>query len=60
VVGVADQHPHVDWPLALSDTWYGVFPFAACLFLLLEWIADRRGASRSNQDWRSHPATRYM
>jgi hypothetical protein len=28
-----------------TDTLYGVFPFAACAFLLLDWIAQRTGAS---------------
>jgi hypothetical protein len=36
-----DRHSH-----SVSDTLYGVFPFVACSFLLLEWIADRTGASR--------------
>ncbi|MDB5164575.1 MAG: hypothetical protein JWL89_201 [Candidatus Saccharibacteria bacterium] len=24
-----------------SDTLYGVFPFVACVFLLIEWLADK-------------------
>jgi hypothetical protein len=36
-----DRHSH-----SASDTLYGVFPFAACAFLLLDWIAQRTGASR--------------
>jgi len=35
-----DRHSH-----SVSDTLYGVFPFVVCSFLLLEWIADRTGAS---------------
>ena len=26
---------------SVSDTFYGVFPYFACCFLLLEWIASR-------------------
>jgi hypothetical protein len=29
-----DRHSH-----SLSDTLYGVFPFFACTFLLVDWIA---------------------
>jgi len=35
-----DRHSH-----SVSDTLYGIFPFFACTFLLLEWIA--RSTSRS-------------
>jgi hypothetical protein len=35
-----DRHSH-----SVSDTLYGVFPFFACTFLLLDWIA--RSSSRS-------------
>ena len=31
-----DRHSH-----SASDTLYGVFPFFACTFLLLDWIAAR-------------------
>jgi len=31
-----DRHSH-----SVSDTLYGVFPFFACSFLLLDWIAQR-------------------
>jgi hypothetical protein len=31
-----DRHSH-----SASDTLYGVFPFFACAFLLLDWIAGR-------------------
>jgi len=34
-----DRHSH-----SVSDTLYGVFPFFACTFLLLEWIACRTSA----------------
>ena len=26
---------------SVSDTFYGVFPFFICCFLLLEWVGDR-------------------
>ena len=31
-----DRHSH-----SASDTLYGVFPFFACAFLLLDWLARR-------------------
>ncbi len=31
-----DRHAH-----SVSDTLYGVFPFFACTFLLLDWVARR-------------------
>ena len=31
-----DRHSH-----SVSDTLYGVFPFFACTFLLLDWIGNR-------------------
>jgi hypothetical protein len=31
-----DRHSH-----SVSDTFYGVFPFFACTFLLLDWIGSR-------------------
>lgn len=31
-----DRHSH-----SVSDTLYGVFPFFACAFLLVDWIAQR-------------------
>jgi hypothetical protein len=31
-----DRHSH-----SASDTLYGIFPFFACAFLLLDWIAGR-------------------
>ncbi len=31
-----DRHSH-----SVSDTLYGVFPFFACTFLLLDWIGSR-------------------
>ena len=31
-----DRHSH-----SASDTLFGVFPFVACSFLLLDWIAGR-------------------
>jgi len=32
----ADRHSH-----SVSDTLYGVFPYAVCTFLLLDWIGRR-------------------
>jgi hypothetical protein len=31
-----DRHSH-----SVSDTFYGVFPFIACSFLLVDWLASR-------------------
>jgi hypothetical protein len=31
-----DRHSH-----SVSDTLYGVFPYLACSFLLLDWLASR-------------------
>ena len=31
-----DRHSH-----SVSDTLYGVFPFFACTFLLVDWVASR-------------------
>ena len=31
-----DRHSH-----SVSDTFYGVFPYFACAFLLFDWIAGR-------------------
>jgi hypothetical protein len=36
-----DRHSH-----SVSDTLFGVFPFFACTFLLVDWLA--RSTSRSN------------
>jgi hypothetical protein len=36
-----DQHSH-----SASDTFYGVFPYFACTFLLLDWVAARTGGTR--------------
>ncbi len=35
-----DRHSH-----SVSDTFYGVFPYLACTFLLLDWLARRTGGS---------------
>lgn len=32
---------------SVSDTLYGVFPYLACSFLLLDWLASRTGSRRS-------------
>ena len=34
-----DRHSH-----SASDTLYGVFPYFACTFLLLNWLAERTRA----------------
>jgi hypothetical protein len=36
VFRAVDRHSH-----SASDTLYGVFPFFACTFLLLDWLAGR-------------------
>jgi hypothetical protein len=36
VFTAVDHHSH-----SVSDTLYGVFPFFACTFLLLDWIGRR-------------------
>ena len=38
-----DRHSH-----SVSDTLYGIFPYFACCFLLLNWIASN--TSRANED----------
>jgi len=38
-----DRHSH-----SVSDTFYGVFPFFACTFLLLDWIG--RNCSRAREE----------
>jgi hypothetical protein len=35
-----DRHSH-----SVTDTLYGVFPFFACTFLLLDWIGSRTSRS---------------
>jgi hypothetical protein len=37
---VIDRHSH-----SVSDTLYGVFPYFASSFLLLNWLASRTGCS---------------
>ncbi len=32
-----DRHSH-----SVSDTFYGIFPYFACCFLLLDWVARHR------------------
>ena len=36
VFRAVDRHSH-----SVSDTFYGVFPFFVCTFLLLDWIGAR-------------------
>jgi len=36
-----DRHSH-----SASDTFYGVFPYFACCFLLLNWIAANSAADK--------------
>ena len=38
-----DRHSH-----SVSDTFYGVFPFFACTFLLVDWVGRRTSAVISN------------
>jgi hypothetical protein len=35
-----DRHAH-----SVSDVLYGVFPFFACTFLLIDWVARRTSAA---------------
>ena len=37
-----DRHSH-----SVSDTFYGVFPYFVCTFLLIDWIAGRTSATPS-------------
>ena len=39
VFAAVDRHAH-----SASDTLYGVFPYFACSFLLLNWLATKTGA----------------
>ena len=39
-----DRHSH-----SASDTLYGIFPFFACAFLLLDWIAGRTCGKNQNE-----------
>lgn len=39
VFRAVDRHSH-----SASDTLYGIFPFFACAFLLVDWIAGRTTA----------------
>lgn len=36
VFAAVDRHSH-----SVSDTFYGIFPYVVCAFLLLEWMAAR-------------------
>ncbi|MGC1459544.1 MAG: hypothetical protein WA825_14805 [Steroidobacteraceae bacterium] len=36
-----DRHSH-----SVSDTFYGVFPFFVCTFLLLEWLGRKTSGAR--------------
>jgi hypothetical protein len=40
-----DRHSH-----SASDTLYGVFPYFACCFLLLNWIASNTSTSGRDSD----------
>jgi hypothetical protein len=42
VFTAVDRHSH-----SVSDTLYGVFPFFACTFLLLDWVARRTNGDAS-------------
>jgi hypothetical protein len=39
VFAAIDRHSH-----SVSDTLYGIFPYFACCFLLLNWLASRTSA----------------
>jgi len=36
VFAAVDRHSH-----SVSDTFYGIFPFFVCTFLMLDWIGSR-------------------
>ena len=40
-----DRHSH-----SVSDTFYGVFPYFACCFLLLNWVASNTSGSRRRNE----------
>ena len=42
VVFAVDRHSH-----SVSDTLYGIFPYLAPAFLLLDWVASKTSRSRS-------------
>jgi hypothetical protein len=42
VFTAVDRHSH-----SVSDTLYGIFPFFACTFLLLDWVGRRTSEDRS-------------
>jgi hypothetical protein len=44
VLLVIDRHSH-----SVSDTFYGVFPYLACCFLLLNWLASRSSGDGSGK-----------
>jgi hypothetical protein len=37
-----DRHSH-----SVSDTFYGIFPYFACCFLLMNWIASNTSSEKS-------------
>ena len=39
-----DRHSH-----SVSDTLYGIFPYFACCFLLLNWVASNTSAEKGSQ-----------
>ena len=43
VFRAVDRHSH-----SASDTLYNVFPFVACTFLLLDWVAGRTCGPRTD------------
>ena len=47
-----DRHSH-----SVSDTLYGIFPYFACCFLLLNWIASN--TSHTNEGTSVRPSSAY-
>lgn len=41
VFWTVDKHSH-----SVSDTLYGIFPYFACTFLLVNWLASRTSGDR--------------
>jgi hypothetical protein len=42
VFRAVDRHSH-----SVSDTFYGIFPFFVCTFLLVDWVSSRAAESAS-------------
>jgi hypothetical protein len=45
VFTAVDRHSH-----SASDTLYGIFPYFACTFLLVDWIGSRTSGKRTGSE----------